>query len=489
MSGEPCLELLPLRWFVVKEADMLRLLADREQISPQFSELMIAGSAQSVYHRPGVVAEARRLAVLLDSLELRWPSAADVRELLERHPSAREHYAHDEDGERWYLRSPAIEGYERAFPGKRWCLLWQAPAGMDAVTVEGESLLAMMRLMPLLDGTRSLAQIIAGISGNEPARELLERLVRSGVVRERAAAGLEVDALPDFMFLGHSGLMVRDGRDLLLVDPIGRPDNEALGRDRPLFQLLNLASAVLISHHHWDHLDFQTLTRVRRDTPMIVPRCHEPSAANPPIAAYLAELGFVDVREHDPGDSLSIGALRLRLAEFRGEAFGLGSRFDAFTYHLRFKERSLYGTVDACHDEAGGMDETIREVASWGRPDLFLFGSSEQEHSKPYLAGGLRHFSNELKWRPELLRYHPDFADVARWARVLRPRWLIPYAQFLFGGRPRADLRFATRPPRAAECGEDLPVRHRAWLAQLDRLALELNVPIALLSAMQGIRD
>ncbi|MEX1367636.1 MAG: MBL fold metallo-hydrolase [Nannocystaceae bacterium] len=489
MSAETKLQLLPIRWFAVKEADMQRMIDDRQRVSPQISDLMIAASAQSVHHRPGVVAEARRLAGLLDGLDQRWPTGAQVRSLLQRDPAAVEHYTLHEDGERWYLRSPALDDYERPFARNRWCLVWQAPAGMEAITADGPELLDMMRLMPLLDGSYSLDRVIAELAGNEPARRLLLALSGSGVLREGPATPLELERIPPFLFLGHSGLAVRHGEHLLVVDPVGRPDNERLSGQRPLYQLLNRASLIVISHHHWDHLDFQTLTRIRRDVPMIVPACERPSASNPPMAPYLRELGFVDVREHRPGEIVSLGGLELRLAQFRGEAFGLDSHFDAFTYHLRFGARVLYGSVDACHDEVGGMDEIIEQVASWGSPDLFLFGSSEQEHRKPYLAGGLRHFSNELQWHPELLRYHPDVDDVARWTRILRPTWLVPYAQFLFGGSVRPDLRLSSAVVRPEQLGDDVESRHRSWLSQLGRLGDRVGRPVALLSAMQGIGD
>jgi hypothetical protein len=480
------LQLLPVRWFLIKETDMKGFLLDR-RVSPAVSDLMMAASAQSVYQRPGVVAEARRLATLLGSLGHEWPSKDDVRVLLANNPAARELYIHEEQGDVWYLRSPQIESFEFPFTRNRWCLLWQSAGQMAGLTADGDEIIDMIRLMPLLDGTYTLAEVIAQTSNNLPARELLNAFTRSGVLSEAARANIVVDHLPSFVFLGHSGFCVRSGSDVLLVDPVGRPENERLGGLRRCFYpLLNSASAVLVSHHHWDHLDFQTISRIRRDMPMIVPRCLAPTPLNPPMAAYLSDLGFEDIQERCPGDSVVVGTLKIRLVPFRGEAFGLDSYFDGFTYHIRFGEHSLYGSVDACHDERGGMDEAIQSVSEWDCPDLFLFGSSEQEHQKPYLAGGLRHFSNELIHYPELLRYHPNFDDVDRWTRILKPSWLVPYAQFLFDGSQEPDFAFGEPHPRSPVI-ESFPKKYHSWLRKLDELSVGVGRPVVLLSPMQGI--
>jgi hypothetical protein len=344
-----------------------------------------------------------------------------------------------------------------------------------------------LQLLPWLDGTQSPDSIADAIAHLPEAVRLLQDLIVLGLVSRTARREIDLADVPAFQFLGHSGFLVRDGADMLVVDPMLVPSTRALATHALLEPILAAARGILITHNHWDHLHYPTLTRLPRDTRILVPRVQRPTLANPPIANYLRALGFNRVEEHSPGDVVNFGGVTLRCVAFRGESFGLGSAFEGLTYHIRFGDLTLYGSVDACFDENGDMESTIAEVASWGAPDFFLFGSSGQKHEPPFLAAGLRHLSNELEDRPDLVRYHPTVADGERWAKQLQARVLVPYAQFLFTG-VRSEHVEVTRLLRSRDVVLGaVPERHRQWAEDLTDMALRLERPMHLFQPMQGV--
>jgi L-ascorbate metabolism protein UlaG (beta-lactamase superfamily) len=202
----------------------------------------------------------------------------------------------------------------------------------------------------------------------------------------------DVKSIPTLTFLGHSSVAINTDDALLIIDPVVMPGNVASGGDhRPLRQILRAADFIVISHHHWDHLHFQTLCTLPKDKCLIVPRVYKPRFSNPPIREHLTHLGLQNIIEAEVGQTLLLRDIELRFFLFFGEPFGLSSTFDGFTYHIRFAGRNLYGSVDSAFDENGDMEETI--------------------------------------------------TDAERWALRLKPRVLIPYAEFIFQGRPQPDLR------------------------------------------------
>jgi hypothetical protein len=193
-----------------------------------------------------------------------------------------------------------------------------------------------------------------------------------------------------------------------------------------------------------------------------------PSLANPPIAAYLNSLGFFNVRECEPGGAIDIAGMCLRFFPFHGEPFGLNSVFDAFTYHVSCAGRTLFGSVDACFNEANDMEYVIEQVAALGPLDLFLCGVSGQQHCLPYAAAGLRYFSNELAERQELIRYHPTIDDAVRWSKILKPQITIPYAEFVFRSGTQPDLDYDALTRNAQAPGQLLhlaPMQGIRWSA------------------------
>lgn len=92
------------------------------------------------------------------------------------------------------------------------------------------------------------------------------------------------------MWIGHASALVDIDGQRVLIDPLGRGRCRAVGE----------YSAILVTHAHVDHLNRWTLKALDKEAPLIVPRGAAPVVAN---------LGFADVREVEPGDHLAVGSL------------------------------------------------------------------------------------------------------------------------------------------------------------------------------------
>jgi L-ascorbate metabolism protein UlaG (beta-lactamase superfamily) len=93
-------------------------------------------------------------------------------------------------------------------------------------------------------------------------------------------------------WLGHATAVIAMGGRRVLVDPLGRGRIRAAGA----------VDAVVITHAHVDHLNRWSLKAVDRDTLLVVPRG---------AGALVADLGFRDLREVEPGDHLDLGGVDL----------------------------------------------------------------------------------------------------------------------------------------------------------------------------------
>jgi L-ascorbate metabolism protein UlaG (beta-lactamase superfamily) len=119
---------------------------------------------------------------------------------------------------------------------------------------------------------------------------------------------------------------------------------------------------VLVSHAHWDHLDYSTLRRLPRDTAVVVPRG---------LGRALRRRRFRDVRELSPGGRTEIGALAVE-ATHAEHAVGRwrGRSTDRAVGYIVRGSRSIYfaGDTDLFPGlaELGPVDLALLPVAGWG---------------------------------------------------------------------------------------------------------------------------
>ncbi len=93
-------------------------------------------------------------------------------------------------------------------------------------------------------------------------------------------------------WIGHASALVDIAGERVLIDPLGRRRCTALSGYR----------TVLITHAHLDHLNRWTLSRLDKAARVIVPRG---------AAGVVADLGFSEIVEAEPGDQLASGRLDL----------------------------------------------------------------------------------------------------------------------------------------------------------------------------------
>jgi L-ascorbate metabolism protein UlaG (beta-lactamase superfamily) len=161
-------------------------------------------------------------------------------------------------------------------------------------------------------------------------------------------------------WLGHATVVVDLDGERVVTDPVLRRRVVHLLRDRAAAAPAG-ATAVLLSHLHYDHLDPPSLRTFARELPVVLPRG----------GASLLR-GFADLREVAPGDSVRLGGLQVDAVEARhdGRRRPGGASGPALGYVLR-GSRSVYFAGDT--DLFDGMaafapvDVALLPVAGWGK--------------------------------------------------------------------------------------------------------------------------
>jgi L-ascorbate metabolism protein UlaG (beta-lactamase superfamily) len=478
-------------WTLLRQSDFIAL-GNSNALAPYIN----AASAQLVYFPENTIVEAARLGSAIQAAKIDERSTSlEVKNPLEsllklgRFP-----YKLIQNQHVWTVEHIQEFNQGSPFGTNDWFLVFQSEAKLIDFSITSVEVLNVLGMLPYMNGMHSIEQISRATRSCNAARATLMAMVEEDLVSLGDEVSFDLSALPELLFLGHSGLAVRDCNDVLVIDPVALVGNSETGEtERNLFAICNGANAILISHNHWDHLHFQTLARVRRDQRIIVPAATSLSYFNPSIKAYLQDIGFSNVVELEPWDEIMVGGIRLRGSGFHGECFGMGSQFDALTYYVNFSGKTLFGSVDACHDEDGNMEATIDRIAEYGALDFFCFGSSGQHHERPWMAGSPHHFSNELNFRRELINYHPTMDDVARWTQRLRPKWLFPYAEFLFRGRSSPDVYLSN-----VNDGNSIGIYEMQnllrgsdkenWFDSVKDLARQYGKQLMMLQPLQGVR-
>ena len=237
-------------------------------------------------------------------------------------------------------------------------------------------------------------------------------------------------------FLGHVTVVIEMDGVRIITDPILRPRVGPLRRTTtiPQDELWSDVDAVLISHSHWDHLDFASLRLIGRETTLIVPRG---------MASHVHARGFRRTVELLPGEHHGVGTVTVEATHAEHKGFGppVGGTERSIGFLIRGSTAIYFAGDTAYFDEMAeldvGLDLALMPVWGWGP----MLRSSE----------------------------HLDPLGAARAVAVIRPRWAVPIhwgrsIRWAFAGcdRRRASTRrtssrsscAATRPRRAcASCG------------------------------------
>jgi L-ascorbate metabolism protein UlaG (beta-lactamase superfamily) len=228
-------------------------------------------------------------------------------------------------------------------------------------------------------------------------------------------------------YVGHATVLVELDGTRLLTDPVLRGRIAHLRRRgaAPAPEVARGIDAVLVSHLHYDHLDFPSLRRVGRDTRLLVPRG---------AARLVRRAGFPNTTELSPGETAQVGAVEIRAtdASHDDRRRPLGTRAAAIGFELRGTLRIYFA----------GDTDLFDEMAELAGVDIALLP----------IAG----------YSPKLGPGHLDTERAAQAAALLQPKVVVPIhwgtliPVGLRGSRARAHL---TEPPLefAAEAARIAP--------------------------------
>lgn len=204
-------------------------------------------------------------------------------------------------------------------------------------------------------------------------------------------------------WLGHSTVLVELDGTRVLTDPVLRDRMAHLRRTKPADAgMLYALDGILVSHLHYDHLDFSSLERLGRSVPVVVPRG---------AGRLLRRRRFEQVVEVETGEEVRIGGLIVRAthADHEGGRGFLGTEVAALGYLIRGSHQIYFaGDTDLFEGMATlAPDLNIALVPIWG-------------------------------WGPSLGPGHLDPRRAAEALRLLRPRLAVPihwgtYAPLGFG--------------------------------------------------------
>jgi len=226
--------------------------------------------------------------------------------------------------------------------------------------------------------------------------------------------------------------MLEVGEARLLTDPVLRDRVLHIHRrSAPVApEMTTDVDAVLLSHLHADHLDPPSLRILDRGTTIVAPLGSR---------RLLRRRGFAEVIELGPGESTSIGDVRLEAVAVRheGRRFPIGRSIQAVGYDIRAAARVFFAGDTAPFDVrglAGGIDVALLPIAGWG---------------------------------PRLnLRHHLDPEAAARMAAELQPRVAVPihWGTLLRMGLGRRSVELMELPPgrfgaQMAELAPEVSVR------------------------------
>ena len=198
--------------------------------------------------------------------------------------------------------------------------------------------------------------------------------------------------MPDRVtWIGHATTLLELGGARLLTDPVLRNRVGPLVRHGPPppADVAEGLDAVLLSHLHHDHADLPSLRTLDRGTPVFGSRGS---------GRFLSRRGFTEVVEMAPGDSASVGGLRITAVEA-----------DHPSEHW----------LERDSDAVGFVVEARRRIYFAGDTDLFA---------------GMKGLGPELDlallpiwgWGPNIGAGHLDPARAARAAALIAPRMAIP---------------------------------------------------------------
>lgn len=187
-----------------------------------------------------------------------------------------------------------------------------------------------------------------------------ESPAQAGSSRERNASEPSGERLT---FVGHSTVLFEIGGARILTDPVLRDRVLHIRRhaEPAAPDVAQELDAILISHLHPDHLDFPSLRKASRDTPIFAPAGS---------GQLLRRRGFSKVVEVAPGDSARIANAELQAIAVAhdGRRYSFGPPIPTLGYTVRGASSVFIAGDTAPFDTRSltGLDVALLPIAGWG---------------------------------------------------------------------------------------------------------------------------
>lgn len=406
-------------------------------------DLFTANPNHSRFGQAKILASLLKHAIELECRNPNSPTVIEIEKILLKYQILNQNYHFEKSSSSWRLEYKCNfkKVTSKDWVKHSWIVCFYLGENLKSFEVDSSELQGFSRLLALLNGQHTYREIQDKFADQS---ELLSRFLI--FAKQKALLKVFSRKIPPkvkaigLSFHSHSSLSFNDGCNSILIDPClvflksGRPSKADLNENDQRGDRLLDHSAIFITHNHWDHCNLSTLVRMNRETPFYVPKVRSESGHNPSIKNFLTSLGFENVFEVENWKTIKIGKISLTPIPFYGEWFGPKSRFDAFCFVVEIDKMKYLGLVDSDRNDDGDMNDVLGIVKKrFSEIDFMLFCSSALRHQNPVECGTPWRFGNDFnrKYR-KLMRYHPDVNRVFEWCKIIRPRVIIPYAEFIF---------------------------------------------------------
>jgi L-ascorbate metabolism protein UlaG (beta-lactamase superfamily) len=172
-------------------------------------------------------------------------------------------------------------------------------------------------------------------------------------------------------YFGHACVLVETAGVAILTDPFVSYDYPTELARYTLTDLPDEIDYALVTHAHSDHLELQTLLRLRpRVKQVVIPRSAGRRREDPSLRLMLASLGFTAVRELHDLEAIPIPGGDIVAMPFLGEHSDLDIQTKS-GYLIRSNGRSLLFAADSCNLEPE-LYRTIHGI--YGDVDMLFLG-------------------------------------------------------------------------------------------------------------------
>lgn len=290
----------------------------------------------------------------------------------------------------------------------------------------------LRRLVPRLDGRSTADEIVESFPKNRrnAAKKLLDVLDRMTILEpipERDEP-FAAPSAPAVTWLGHAGVLFQTPTTNLLFDPlffsVSEPPERYLSGPKFDPRLLPRIDGVVLTHPDNDHLNPNSLSMIRPNVPIVVPRTgHQPAPYQVDTLGILRVLGFDNVNELEPWSSLMLGDVKITGCPFVGESWDLD--LATLTYFAEAEGASIFLSADSAE-----MPNVYDELK--GKVDVAFMGVSGCAEAM-VMPRDLGYGNFYADWVPparrnEFVRHCAGPKEAAASVARLEPRYAFGYA-------------------------------------------------------------